>query len=270
MKPVRHAFRTLTAAFFFASAGMLIFVLAGTGCSSRRQAARRAGYSRVMTPTPPAFLTGPAILLLTNTASFSARIELQSQNSLGVAAKSGGELLGSGGKFFYAPQTEEAVDVPRQGGTYAFIWDAAENKGYVLSDALQAYAPIASALHVTNLENGVGAAPAQRIAGHPCESISVTTRTAEGSSATFDVLRAMDLNGFPLKIQSSTNAMPFVLTFSKVRLETLSPTIFAPPDGFTRYPTPESMSDELAAREHNLKRRSPPQMEMPMPEPSRF
>jgi hypothetical protein len=248
---------------------LAFLALATPGCSGPRQAARRGGYGHVVTPTPPAFLTGPASLLLTNTSGFSTRAELQSQSSLG-AIKSSGELLGRGSKFFYAPDADDPADTSRQRGEYSFIWDAAENRGYVLSEALQAYAPIASALHVTNVENGVGQAGGQRVGGHPCESTRVLARMDDGSTAGFELLRAMDLNGFPVKIESTTNAVPFVLTLAKVRLETCAPSVFLPPEGFSKYPTPEAMADELAAREHNLRRKSLPQMEMPMPQPQRY
>ena len=243
----------------------------GPGCSGPGKAARRSGYARVVTPLPPAFLTGAASLLLTNNSGFSARVEMQSENSMGTHTTSAGQLLGRGAKLLYAPETKDAADAAARPGEYSFIWDVAENRGYVLSEALQGYAPVNSALHITNVESGVSRMGAQRVAGHPCEAATVTLRSADGPVSTFEVLRAMDLKGFPLRIDGGTNAIPFVLTLSKFRAEAPAENIFSPPDGFTKYPTPEAMADELAAREHNLRRKSSPFGEpLLMPEPRRY
>jgi hypothetical protein len=68
-------------------------------------------------------------------------------------------------------------------------------------------------------------------------------------------LRATDLNGFPVRIQSQKAAL-LTLNFSKIHLEAPAAAVFSPPDGFSKYATPEAMADELAAREHNLRRRN--------------
>lgn len=238
---------------------LCLLALFAAGCSGT-QAARR-GLSRIVTPLPPPFLTGPAAVLLTNTSGFSARAEIQAQSSTGNQSSSSGELLGRGGKLLYAPRGEEISSAQQPRGGYIFIWDVAEGRGYVLSDALQGYAPVASRLQLTNIETSPSNVGAQRIANHPCESVKIVARAAEGPSAAFDVFRAMDLNGFPVRIESSTNATQFVLNLSKIRLEAPSAEVFSPPEGFTKYATPEAMADELAARQHNLRKKSSPQLQ---------
>lgn len=264
--------RFLNWATSFVSAACLFVLMAvlAAGCSSS-QKARRIGYGRVVTPIPPAFLTGPASLLLTNNAGLSARAELKAQSSLGTQTTTAGQLLARGAKFLYAPEEGDPAEGTRRPGEYSFIWDAAEHRGYVLSEALQAYAPMNVPLQVTNLQTEVGKSAAQRVAGHPCEPVAVTSQKTDGPTETFDVLRAMDLNGLPLRIESVTNSVPFVLTLSKVRLEAPALALFSPPEGFAKYPSPQAMADELAAREHNLRRKSGPQFEEPlMPEMRRY
>ncbi len=250
--------------------GLSLAVLIASGCSKEREAYRAGRYGRVVTPLPPAFITGAAGLLLTNNPGFSARVELQTDSSLGTRKTSTGALLGRNGKLLFAPDSDEATE-PRQPGEYSFIWDVAQSQGYVLSEALQAYAPVNSALHVTNLQSSPRNPASERFAGHSCEGAIVTAITVEGSTNSFEVLRAVDLGGFPLRIENATNAAPFVLSLSKIKFETPSAAVFAPPDGFTKYPSAQTMADELAAREHNLRRKSQYNMdEVLMPEPRRY
>jgi hypothetical protein len=235
---------------------LLLIAFLVAGCSGSGQS-RRSNYSRIVTPLPPAFLTGPAALLLTNSLGFSARAEILPLRS-GIQPTSAGELLQRGSKLLYAPESDEMTDTHRQPGGYSFIWDVAQSRGFVLSEALQGYAPLVSALHVTNLETTLGKASAQRFAGHPCEPVTVSAFSPDSPVASFEVWRAIDLHGFPVRIESATNLNTYLVNFSKIRLEAPSADIFSPPDGFTKYETPEAMADELAARQHNLKRRGGP------------
>lgn len=130
----------------------------------------------MITPQPPAFLVGPSAVLLTNGAGFSARVEVQAESSLGSERNFSGQLLGRGAKLLYAPESDESADTHRQPGGYSFIWDVGENQGYVLSEALQGYAPVSSDLRVTNVAIQAGNSPAQRVSGHPCESATATAR----------------------------------------------------------------------------------------------
>jgi hypothetical protein len=242
--------------FSFTSCWLAAAAVIAVGCSSENHSANRSGFTRVITPLPPPFLTGPAALLLTNSPGFSARADLQTSGSLSNQKAGGGELLGRGGKLFYAPEAADKEDNQRKPGAYSFIWDVNESRGFVLSEALQGYAPITADLHVTNIETAVGKTEAQRFAGHPSEPGTVTLKLNDGSAVTYEVLRAIDLNAFPVRIESATNSISFVLNLSKIRLESPAAELFSPPDGFTKYPTPEAMADELAARQNNLRRKN--------------
>jgi hypothetical protein len=187
---------------------------------------------------------------------------------MGANLTSSGELLGRGTKLLYAPDADESTDPHRLPGGYSFVWDVAETRGYVFSEALQAYAPISSDLRVTNLTLEVGKAPTQRFSNHPCEPATAAARTTDGAAAEFGLLRATDLNGFPVRIQTATKAGPFTLSFSKIRLEAPPANVFSPPDGFAKYPTPDALADELAVRQSNLRRRSYDSMQ-PFTGPSR-
>jgi hypothetical protein len=239
------------------------------GCSSEHKAVMRSGYGRVVTPMPPAFLTSAAALLFTNTAGFSARVELQTESSLGTRKIYTGELLGRGGMLLYAPDDEEITEKKQKPGNYSFVWNVAEHRGFVLSEALQGYAPVISALQLTNFQILKGNSPAERVAGHLCESYRAVGVSSEGTGTAFDFYRAVDLKGLPLRITSVTNTPEFALTLSKVRLESPAANVFLPPEEFTKYISPEAMADELAAREHNLRRKSSPFMGDPMELPQR-
>jgi hypothetical protein len=133
-----------------------------------------------------------------------------------------------------------------------------------MSEALQGYAPVTSTLQITSFQIIAGNSPAERIAGHPCESARALGVSTEGTGTAFDFYRAIDLRGFPLRITSVTNTPAFTLTLSQPRFESAAANIFSPPEGFTKYNTPEAMADELAARQHNLRRKSAPAMDNPM------
>ena len=243
--------------------GVALSLLAA-GCSSEHRAMREGLFIRVVTPVPPAFLTGPAALLLTNWASFSARLEVQSETSLGSQKSSSGQLLGRGAQLIYAPDPDTTPEARQQPGGYSFIWDVAHGRGYVLSEALQAYAPISAELRVTNLQTVAASTPAQRVAGHPCESSMVTAQSPDSVPTVFEVARALDLHHFPLVIRKQGKDSPEILSFSKVLFVPVDEGVFSPPDGFTPYPNPQAMADELAARRHNLHHKTaPPVQELP-------
>jgi hypothetical protein len=239
------------------------------GCASSNRANMRSGYGRVVTPLPPAFLTSAAAFLLTNSEGFSARAEVQSESSLGERV-SDGELLSRGGQLFYVPNEGELTDTHRRPGGYSFVWNVAEHRGFVLSEALQGYAPVTSALQVTNLQITSGAAGAERIAGHPCESARAVAVSSEGANSVFEFFRAVDLHGLTLRVVTVTNHPAFSISLSKIRMEMPAARIFSPPDGFTKYPNPEAMADELAARQHNLRRKNSPQMDQLLDQQRRY
>jgi hypothetical protein len=219
----------------------------------------RETQSRIYTPLPPTFVVGPAALLLTNGNGWRAHVTFDT----GVAMEGGtGELLALGSKLRFTPEYPGKVRKREREGRFSFIWDVAEHKGLVLSDALQAYAPMSSGLQATNMtraDTGAG----QRLEGHACQAQEVTVQMNDGSSAVFHALVAPDLGGLALQVQRTSGSSLASLSLSKIRLEAVPADEFTRLDGLTRYASAEAIADELAAREHNLRRPSSP---MAMPE----
>jgi hypothetical protein len=237
---------------FLLLAGTVLLLIGG--CSSREKfEIRGRGLTAVITPRPPIFFTGPAAVLLTNGSGFSARLAVQAEGLSERERNFSGQLLGLGSKLLFAPDPGSTSEKHQRDGGFSFIWDLSDERGYALSEALQGYAPISSNVRVTNLIISISHAAPQKLAGHSCEEALALIKKEDGGSASFTLLRATDLNGFPLKISSVTNSL--VLSFSKIRLESPGRDIFKPPDGFTKYTSPEAMADELAARQHNLRRK---------------
>ncbi len=205
-------------------------------------------------PRPPLFLNGPMALLLTNAEGFRAQVVLVSDASSHAAPLAAGELLGRGGKLLFAPAVSKAARKKAPAEDSAFIWDVVENRGWVLNDPLQGYAPISSRQSYTNLVAGAildKVAP-ERIAGHPCRQTEVTVTASDGTAVAFRVWRAEDLSGLPLRISGAANGAPITLAFSTIRREPVPDELFQPPNGFTRYESPEAMMTELALRKVNL------------------
>ena len=240
-----------------------VLLLLLIGCSHRESfEARERGLTAVKTPHPPIFFTGPSCVLLTNPAGYSARVSVQTEGISERERNFSGQLLGLGTKLLFAPDPNANSDKRGPNGGFSFIWDVSENRGFVLSEALQAYAPISSNIRITNLTVSAASSAPQKIAGHTCELAEATVKKDDGGSASFELLRATDLKGVPLKISSGTNSIPLTITLAKIRLESPGAEVFAPPDGFTMYSSTEAMADELAARQQNLRRKH---IEEPLP-----
>jgi hypothetical protein len=196
-------------------------------------------------------------LLLTNADGFRARVVLESAAPPHATQTAVGELIVRGSKLLFAPEPSGAAKNKPRPEDSAFVWDVNENRGYVLNDPLQAYASISSSRQFTNVTAGatlINASP-ERVAGHPCQATEVTVTASDGVSTIFQVWRATDLKGLPLRIQCPSNGAPVTLTLSKVRIEAVPNDLFLPPNGFTKYDSPEAMMTEMALRKANLSRK---------------
>jgi hypothetical protein len=227
---------------------LLVAVGAGwlAGCAHKPDLdIREGGYTRVFTPQVPVFLSGPAAVLLTNTPGFTARVTFQGDELVTGRGPVEGDLFGRGSKLFFAPkQGDPAAKKARDTG-FSYLWDVSASSGYIFSEALQAYAPVSSSLRPTNVVIGTAQTGAR----------DATVNLDNGSSASFRIEADSGHKGLPFRIQSLTSSPPISLTLSKIRLQPPPPDLFAPPDGFSKYPTPEALADELAARQQNLRRR---------------
>ena len=238
--------------------GLLLIAALAAGCSSSSTKAVRASTFQVMpTPAIPLFLNGPMALLLTNADEFRARVVFESAAPSGVTQTTAGELMVRGSKLLFAPEpTIVAKHQPRSEDT-AFIWDVNESRGYLLNDPLQAYAPISSSRQFTNVTAGAALNPAapEKIAGHLCQATEVTVTASDGVVTVFRVWRATDLKHLPIRIQCPSGGVPLTLTLSKVSLGAVPNDLFLPPNGFTKYESPEAMMTEMALRRVNLSRK---------------
>jgi len=196
-------------------------------------------------------------LLLTNADEFRARVVFESTVPSQATQRTAGELMVRGSKLLFAPEpTGVAKKQPRPEDT-AFVWDVNEHRGYLLNEPLQAYAPISSSRQFTNVTAGAALnnASPEKVAGHPCQAAEVTVTASDGVSTVFQVWRATDLKGLPLRVHCPSNGAPVTLTLSKVRIEAVPNDLFLPPNGFTKYDSPEAMMTEMALRRVNLSRK---------------
>src|SRR5262249_39204903 len=146
---------------------LAMLMVLGFGCShSGETEVREKGYTGVVTAQPPAFFTGAACVLLTNSVGFSARISGQAESVCGRERSFSGQLLGLGSKLFFSPEQDEATGKQERAAGLSFIWDVNENRGYVLSETMQAYAPVSYNLRITNVVVSQVQAPPQKLAGH--------------------------------------------------------------------------------------------------------
>ena len=248
--------------------GLAGLVLLVAGCSRDDMEDRGRAFTPVLAARPPAFVTRPMVVLLTNRTGYSAHVEAQAEALTENERSVSGQLLCRGGKLFFASESSAGSKGLGRPGGFSYIWDAASNSGYVLSEALQGYAPVGSTARATNVVTGAGQAAPDKIAGYACTSELAAVQLDDGSTANFQVMRAPALGGFPIRITAFTNSVPLTVTFSKIKLEAPPAELFSPPDGFTKYPSPDAMSDEIAVRQHNLRRKSSAPTEPLLPPPT--
>lgn len=235
---------------------LLIAALAG-GCAHSKKSGQGGGATEVFpVPQPPVFLNGPMALLLTNAHGFCAHVVLE----IGAAPEAEpieGELMSQGGKLMFAPGLAKSASKRSHVAGCAFIWDVAANKGYLLNDPMQAYAPIPANRQFTNLvaSSAPNGAVPEKISGHPCQSAQATVAASDGAITGFRLWRATDLNGLPVRITRASDGPPLTLTLSKFRLEAVPDDLFQPPTGFAKYDTADGLINELTARQQSLKRR---------------
>lgn len=240
--------------------GMLVCCLLALGallsaCSHSKEYDRmEASITGAYAAQPPAFLNGPMSALLTNANGFTAHVTAQGDTLATTDGLSSGQLLCRGSKLLFAPALNVSKKKTARAGGFAFIWDVASASGYVLSGALQGYAPVSSGSRATNVVYGAKAPPDKSQTGAPGAEIDVVNLN-DGTSATFNVWRAP--NGIPTRISVAGSGIPLTLMLSDVQPSPPAGDVFTPPEEFTKYTSPESLADEVVARQHNLHRKAP-------------
>jgi hypothetical protein len=235
---------------------LLIAVLAA-GCAHSSTKDRAASFQVMPTPVTPLFLNGPMALLLTNAEGFRARIVFESALPGQAPQRTAGELMVRGSKLLFAPEPGKVAKHQPRPEDSAFVWDAADNRGLVLNEPLQAYAPISSNRQFTNVT--IGAAlknpSPEKVDGRPCQATEVTVTSSDGVPTVFQVWWATDVKGLPLRIYCPSGGVPLTLTLSKVHRGDVPADLFLPPNGFTKYESAEAIMTEMSLRRVNLSRK---------------
>jgi hypothetical protein len=172
----------------------------------------------------------------------------------------GGYLTGRGGKLLFTPEASGAKGKRMREAGISFIWNVAEERGYMLSEALQGCAPISSSVGYTVAASAPapGQPAAGNVEGHACEAQDVAVTGSDGSTTSLRVWRAADLKGLPVQIAMQPDLAKPVFHLSKIHQATPSPEIFVAPAGFTKYHSVDAMMSELKVRMQSMKHKSPP------------
>jgi hypothetical protein len=208
--------RTLRAVFFCAA------FLSLFGCARDRDLELLQPFQPVYAPLPPEFLTGPIGRHLARQPAFAARVEAIGEPTAPPHGMKG-QLYGADHILVFAPDPDPEThkDAPEE--IFTFIWNTSAGSGYVLSEALQGYAPV---------------------------TFSSLAATNSGSGGNLQVLHTEKPGDFPVQL-ATTN---ITVKLSRVRLGQPAADLMSPPPGFTRYSSAELMAQEIALRRHNLKR----------------
>jgi hypothetical protein len=214
------------------------------GCASEKAAEIPHFAANELAAPTPAFLAGPACLLLTNLPPFRAHVHFEQTPGRGPVE---GELFGHHEKLLFARRPLQ-IEGSTEALGVAYILDISRGRGWLLSDALQGFAPLTITNSATNLvELPVG--PETDVEGFRCRTSRATVALSEGYSVSFQLSRAEVFKGFPVRITVVSNAIPANLTFTKVRLENPPADLFEPPRGFTVYPSASAMLNECLKRQ---------------------
>jgi hypothetical protein len=165
-----------------------------------------------------------------------------------------GELLCRDGHLLFVTDAKESSGKDDRQGGLGFGWDLNQDQGFVFSEALQGYAPLPPAARISQVTNFAASGSPERIDGHICEPREERVTLETGVTYPLRLMQAADLN-LPLQLTSSLATNAYTIRLSKVRLENPRLELFRPPDGFTRYDTPEILFGELLARSESVRRR---------------
>jgi hypothetical protein len=205
---------------------------------------------------PPAFLTGSASVVLANLGGFDAHIEATIDSTEGTHQHLTGDLLGREGRLVYQPALPLKGKRARREGGLFFIWDEDKKSGYVMSEALQGYAPVQSDKYAVGALHVSGASVPTEIDGKACHKSEGTVELSNGLQARVTVWRSDEEGHFPIMIHSVDPLADVTLTFSEVHQRLPSLELFRPPDGFTAYSSSVALMNELIVRDASLRKKN--------------
>ncbi len=192
----------------------------------------------------PRFLIGPPGVLLTNAADYRARLTVIQTNR--PAESISGNLFQQEGWLLFIPSVELSAERGGWAGRFRFLWDANRRTGYVLSEALQGYAPVkASTQDVAILQDpATGSLGSERVGDRECLIEDISFRSG-ATRRRFRVARSEDPAAPPVQIRSLDENAGLTIHLSELEVERLSPELFSAPTRFSRYESGEAMVREL-------------------------
>jgi len=224
-------------------AAMLLY-----GCASRNTGpAYHAGDEN-----PPDFLGGPVAVVLTNLNGFSAHVTSTISSPGGKPQTTSGELLGREGRLLFQPTLSLKSERARTEAGWLFVWDETKHSGYVMSEALQGYAPIEPDIEAAGPLNITEKSSREDVNGHPCHQCEGVVLLNNGLEARLTLWQADDVKHFPVRIEAANGPNRMTLDFSEIRLETPARELFLPPDGFIAYVSSTALINELLFRDANV------------------
>jgi len=201
---------------------------------------------------PPDFLIGPVTVVLTNLNGFSAHVTSTTTSAEGASQTMSGELLGRDGRLIFQPTLSIKGKRARAEGGLFFIWDETKHSGYVLSEALQGYAPIQSDVEADGQLNITKEGIREDVNGHPCHRCEAVVALNSGLKARLILWQADDARHFPVRIEAVKGPNQMTLNFSGIRLEYPAQQLFLPPDSFTAYASSVALMNELIVRDASV------------------
>jgi hypothetical protein len=214
-------------------------------CSSRHvEAIYHAGDEN-----PPEFLAGPVAMVLTNFGGFSAHVVFTITPADGPAHSISGEVLGREGKLIFQPTPVVKGKRAREEGSLFFIWDESRHSGYVLSEALQSYAPTRTTVEAATPFAITKGGIQEEINGHICHRYDAVADLLDGRRERLTLWRSDEAGHLPVRLEAVKGLQLMTLNFSEVRMEFPPTDIFLPPEGFTPYGSAVAMINELIVRD---------------------
>jgi hypothetical protein len=244
--------------FWPCGASLILLTALAAGCAHSdkpKVEERPVAAGGIPVPAPPVFLTGAMAPFFTNAEGFRAHAVLEGPPSATRREVISGELMGRGGRLFFAPDPGAPTSKRSHPEDFSYVWNVAEDRGFLLNGPLEGYAPISLNVQFTNLVVRSGAAAPEKVAGYVCQVSDVKATASDGAQTDLQVWRATELKGIPVRAAGTVNGVPVKFSLSKVRLEAPPEDLFLPPADFTSYASADLMVNELAARQDNQKRK---------------
>jgi hypothetical protein len=232
-------------------AGLLGCLLAGCASGRHHGQAPLDPSQGLAAAEPPFFLVGPVGAVLTNSQDFSARIVVSLTN--GVDVLTAGNLFQNEGVLLYVPKADQLTRSNTWAGSFRFLWDVAQNSGYILSERLRGYTPTHSPVHYNAPASQPPTGPpvVTQIEGQPCWKDELTVSSSNGEQTHLQVWWPQGESGPPLRIISPGDAARagFIVQLSEPNLDPLAPDLFVLSPAFVHYASAEAMVRQLKHKE---------------------